>query len=131
MYLDSSSREEQPVGSVGGVQGVLQEGGPVGSVDQQHVVKPPTGLISFRALGGLLSPAETHAVGLGVMWQGQQVDDGAAVRRGSGGGEGHNMGVLVKCGSLCIEISKTVGDTDGDGEKRLVSVSKQELTAAK
>lgn len=103
MYLDSSSREEKPVGSVGGVQGVLQEGGSVGSIDQQHVVKPPTGLISFRALGCLLSPAEAHAISLGVMRQGQQVDDGAAVRRGSRGEERNNVGVLVKCVSPALK----------------------------
>lgn len=106
MYLDSSSREEEPVGSVGGVQGVLQEGGSVGSIDQQHIVKPPTGLISFGALGCLLSPAETHAIGLGAVRQGQQVDDGAAVHGGSGGEERYNVGVLVTCGSSALKCVK-------------------------
>lgn len=87
MYLDGSSREEEPVGSVWRVQVVLHEGGSVGSIDQQHIVKPPAGLIAFRALGGLLRPAETNAISFGVMWQGKQVDDGAAVGWGSRGEE--------------------------------------------
>lgn len=87
MYLDSSSREEEPVGSVWRVQVVLHQGGSVGSIDQQHVVQPPTGLITFGALGGLLSPADTNAISLGVMWQREQVDDSAAVGRGSIGEE--------------------------------------------
>ncbi len=86
-YLDGSSREEEPVGSVWRVQVVLHEGGSVGSIDQQHVVQPPAGLIAFRALGGLLRPAETNGIGPGVMWQGKQVDDSAAVGRSSSGKE--------------------------------------------
>lgn len=117
VYLDGSSREEQPVGRVWRVQVVLQEGGSVGSIDQQHVVKPPTGLISFGALGSLLSPAETHAISLGVMWQGKQVDDSAAVSRGSRGeeekiqhgGVGESVCVVVfmqlSLICLCIKIS--------------------------
>lgn len=57
----------------------------MGGVDQQHIVETPTGLISFWTLGGLLSPAEAHQVSLGVMWQRNQVDDGAAVGGGPGG----------------------------------------------
>lgn len=93
MYLDGSSREEEPVGSVWRVQVVLHEGGSVGSIDQQHVVKPPAGLVAFGALGGLLRPAEANAISLGAMRQGKQVDDGAAVGRGSRG-ETYNMRVL-------------------------------------
>lgn len=91
VYLDSSSREEQPVGSVWRIQVVLQEWGSVGSVDQQHIVKTPTGLITFWFLGGLLCPAEAHAISLGVIWQRQQVDDSAAVA-GSPGGD--NMSAM-------------------------------------
>lgn len=87
MYLDSSSREEQPVGSVWRIQVVLQQRGSVGSIDQQHIVKTPTGLITFWSLGGLLCPAEAHAISLGVMWQWQQVDDSGAV---GGSPEGDN-----------------------------------------
>lgn len=87
VYLYGSSREEEPVGSVWWVQVVLHEGGSVGSIDQQHVVQPPTGLIAFGPLGGLLSPAETNSISLGEVWQGEQVDDGAAVGRGSRGDE--------------------------------------------
>lgn len=102
VYLDGSSREEQPVGCVWRVQVLLQEGGSVGSIDQQHVVKTPTGLISFGALGSLLIPAETHAISLGVMWQGKQVDDSAAVSRGSRGEEKIQHGGVGEsvCGSI-------------------------------
>lgn len=34
VYLDGSSREEQPVGSVWRIQAVLQEGDSVGSIDK-------------------------------------------------------------------------------------------------
>lgn len=60
----------------------------MGGIDQQHIVETPTGLISFWSLRGLLSPAEAHAIGLGVMWQREQVDDSAAVGGSSGGGKG-------------------------------------------
>lgn len=60
----------------------------MGGIDQQHIVETPTGLISFWSLRGLLSPAEAHAVGLGVMWQREQVDDSAAVGGSSGGEKG-------------------------------------------
>lgn len=53
------------------------------SIDQQHVVKPPAGLVAFGALRCLLRPAEANAVSPGVIWQGEQVDDGTAVGWGS------------------------------------------------
>lgn len=85
VYLDSSSREEEPVGGVWRIQVFLHQGGPVGGVDQKHIVHPPAGLIAFRALGGLLRPAETNSIGSGGVWKWKQVDDGAAVGRSSGG----------------------------------------------
>lgn len=57
----------------------------MGCVDQQHIVKTPTGLIPFWSLGGPLCPAEAHAFSLGVMGQRQQVEDSAAVGGGPGG----------------------------------------------
>lgn len=57
----------------------------MGGVDQQHIVQTPTGLITFWPLGGLLSPAEAHAISFGVLWQWKQVDDSAAVGGGPGG----------------------------------------------
>ena len=85
VYLDSSSREEEPVGSVWRVQVILHEGSSVGSIDQQDIVQPPAGLIALRALGSLLRPAEADAVSPGGQWHGEQVDHGAAVGRGSRG----------------------------------------------
>lgn len=85
MYLDSSSREEEPVGSVWRVQVVLHEGSSVCSIDQQNIVQPPAGLIALRALGSLLRPAETNAVSPGGQWHRKQVDHCAAVGRGSRG----------------------------------------------
>lgn len=99
IYLNCSSREEEPVACVRRVQGVLHEGGSVGSVDQQHVVKPPAGLIAFGALGSVLRPAQTNTIRLGVMGKGQQVDDCAAVGRGSTGNE-ITLGSCVRC--LCL-----------------------------
>lgn len=106
VYLDSSSREEEPVGSVWRVQVVLHEGGSVGSIYQQHIVKPPAGLITFGALGSLLRPAETNAISPGVMWQGKQVYDSAAVGRGSRG-ETRNMRVLC-VGAVFMQLSVTL-----------------------
>lgn len=101
-YLDSSSREEQPVCSVWRVQVVLQEGSSVSNINQQHIVKPPTGLVSFGALGSLLSPAEAHGISLGVMWQRKQVDYSTAVSWGSRGEEKHSMlANICVCGHLC------------------------------
>ena len=95
VYLNGSSREEQPVGSVWRVQVVLQEGVPVGGIDEEHIIKPPTRLISFRALGSLLGPAEAYTVSLRAMWQWKQVDDSAAVTRGSRGHKTTRDGVLA------------------------------------
>lgn len=75
----------------------------MGGVDQQHVVQPPTGLIAFRALGSFLSPAEAHAICLGVVREREQVDDGAAVSRCSVGEERNNTGLLV-CVCVCDVI---------------------------
>lgn len=99
LHLNGSSGEEQPVGGVWRVQVVLEKRGFVGSVDQQHIVQPPTGLIAFRALGSFLRPTEAHAIGLGVVREGEQVDDGAAVSRCSVGEERNNTGLLV---SVCV-----------------------------
>lgn len=55
----------------------------MGGIDQQHVVQPPAGLVALGTLWSVLSPAKTHAIGLGALRQGQQVDHGAAVGRGS------------------------------------------------
>lgn len=99
LHLNGSSREEQPVGGVWRVQVVLEKRSFVGSVDQQHVVQPPTGLIAFRALGDFLCPTEAHAISLGVVREGEQVDNGAAVSRCSVGEERNNTGLLV---SLCV-----------------------------
>lgn len=85
MYLDSRSGEEEPVGSVWRVQVVLHKRSPVGSIDQQHIVQPPAGLVAFGSTGDLLRPAETNAISPGLMRQGKQVDNGAAVGRGPGG----------------------------------------------
>lgn len=99
MYLDCGSGEEEPVCSVWRVQVVLHERGSVGSIDQQHVVQTPAGLITFGALGGLLSPSETNGFSLGLMWQGKQVDDGAAVSRCSEGG-----GKIQVSEGLCVVV---------------------------
>lgn len=71
----------------------------MGSIDQQHVVQTPAGLITFRALGGLLSPSETNGFSLGLMWQREQVDDGAAVGRCSEGG-----GKIQLSEGLCVVV---------------------------
>lgn len=83
MYLDGGSREEEPVGSVGRVQVVLNEGGSMSSINYQHIVQPPARLVALWALGGLLRPAESNAISPGVMRQGKQVDNGTTVGRGS------------------------------------------------
>ena len=98
-YLDCGSGEEEPVCRVWRIQVVLHERGSVGSIDQQHVVQTPAGLITFRALGGLLSPSETSGFGLGLMWQREQVDDGAAVGRGSEG-----RGTIQLSLGLCVVV---------------------------
>lgn len=99
LHLNGSSGEEQPVGSVWRVQVVLEKRSFVGSVDQQHVVQPPTGLIAFRALGGFLCPTEAHAISLGAVREREQVDDGAAISWCSVGEERNNTGLLV---SVCV-----------------------------
>lgn len=104
VYLDGSSREEEPVASVWRVQVVLHEGGSVGSIDQQHVVQPPAGLIAFRALRDLLRPAEANAISPGLMWQGKQVDDSTAVGRSSRGEETYNIRVWVNVCVTCLCI---------------------------
>lgn len=93
-YLDGGSGEEEPVGGVRGVQGVLQQRGSVRSVDEQHVVQAPAGLVAFGALGRLLRPAETDAVCFGLMGQREQVHHGAAVGRGSGG-EDESLSIIL------------------------------------
>lgn len=97
MHLDSSSGEEEPVCRVGRVQVVLQERRFVGSVDQQHVVQPPAGLVALGALRSILGPADTHAIGLGAVRQRQQVHHGAAVGRRSAEGQRNAVAEHVAC----------------------------------
>lgn len=97
VHLDSGSGEEEPVCRVGRVQVVLQQRGFVGSVDQQHVVQPPAGLVALGALRSVLGPAETHTVGLGAVRQRQQVHHGAAVGRRSAEGQRSAVAEGVAC----------------------------------
>jgi len=81
-HLDGSPGEEQPVGRVRRVQVVLQQGGPVGGVDQQHVVQCPAGLVALvPPRRGPLGPAQAHAFRPRAVRQGHHVHRGAAVGR--------------------------------------------------
>lgn len=71
MYLDSGSGEEEPVSGVWRVKVVLHEGDFVSSIDKQHIVQTPAGLVAFRALGDLLRPAETNTISSGFVRQGE------------------------------------------------------------
>ena len=84
-YLHSGTREEEPVGGVRGIQRIFQQVGPLGGVDQQHVVQPPAGLVAVGAAARLLGPAHAHPLLFGAQRHWQQVHHRAAVRRGPEG----------------------------------------------
>lgn len=91
LHLDSGPWEKEPIGSIGRVQVLLQQGGLVSRVHQQHVIQPPAGFITFGARLWFLGPAETHSLSTSLDGEGEQVYYCAAVGGGSVGWGGAIM----------------------------------------